>query len=681
VGKVYFVFGVHNHQPVGNFPHIFKEAYERCYLPFLNVLEKFPKIKCNIHNSGPLYDWIAENDKGYLDILKKLVKRGQVEIISGGYYEPILPLISDEDKYGQIRLMNRFIEKEYGRSPRGIWTAERVWEPYLAKAIHDCNLQYTFLDDTHFRYAGLQEKEFFGYYTSDDEGKPIFIFPISKTLRYKVPFSQAQEAIDVLNSFRRDSDILVTLFDDGEKFGLWPETFDWVYNKKWLEKFFSLLEDSASIQTITAAEAINKFSTSGIVYLPTASYEEMGEWVLEPQSYYLYEGLKNFLKSNNKFEEFKDFIRGGFFKNFYRKYPRLNYMHKRMLSLSKKLNSRMNLDKDEKILRSLWKAQTNCGYWHGVFGGFYLGHIRQAVYENLISAQNLFDRKYNKKTVTFEKEDVDLDGNEEVILKNDKLICCFSPKGGALLELSLREPPFNLINTITRREESYHKKIRDNVIKANGLSTIHETVKQKEKNLDKFLVYDKYERLGLIDHILEKNITVDDFNSQRGIYTLSNTVYDSSFREDKDAVALSYLYGNKDLNFLKKIIFSLKSGLEVIYKFNKKNILKNNYFGIEFNLSLPSLKDIFKQEESKRISLSEGSEWGESSSLVISDTFKGIAIEFSFDKADIFTSPVYSVSSSESGFEKVYQQIAILFILTNKKDSFKLSLKIERLKG
>jgi hypothetical protein len=67
--------------------------------------------------------------------------------------------------------------------------------------------------------------------------------------------------------------------------------------------------------------------------------------------------------------------------------------------------------------------------------------------------------------------------------------------------------------------------------------------------------------------------------------------------------------------------------------------------------------------------------------LVISDTFKGIAIEFSFDKADIFTSPVYSVSSSESGFEKVYQQIAILFILTNKKDSFKLSLKIERLKG
>ncbi|MFA5196679.1 MAG: 4-alpha-glucanotransferase, partial [Bacteroidales bacterium] len=148
MGKLYFIFGVHNHQPVGNFPHIFKEAYEKCYFPFLSLLEDFPKIKFCIHNSGPLYDWMKEHGKDYLELLKKMVKRGQVEVVSGGYYEPILPIVSDSDKYGQINLMNDFIKKEFSGKPCGIWTAERVWEPYLARVIGNCGLNYTFLDDT-----------------------------------------------------------------------------------------------------------------------------------------------------------------------------------------------------------------------------------------------------------------------------------------------------------------------------------------------------------------------------------------------------------------------------------------------------------------------------------------------------------------------------------------------------
>ncbi|MDD4955893.1 MAG: DUF1925 domain-containing protein, partial [Candidatus Omnitrophica bacterium] len=371
MGKLYFILGVHNHQPVGNFPHIFKEAYEKCYFPFLSILEDFPKVKFCLHNSGPLYDWMKEHGKEYLGLLKKMVKRGQVEIMSGGYYEPILPIVSDADKYGQIKLMNEFIEKEFANKPQGIWTAERVWEPYLARVIANCNLKYTFLDDTHFRFAGLRSPEFFGYYTTEDEGKPLAVFPISKTLRYKIPFSEASEAFSVLNSLRCEEDSLVTLFDDGEKFGLWPGTYDWIYNKEWLKKFLTLLSDSSDIETITAKEAFEKFQSNGIVYLPTASYEEMGEWVLEPQNFFAYEGLCDFLKANGKFDEYKDFVRGGFFRNFYQKYPRLNYMQKRMLYLSRRINAEANPDKNKKIFASLYKAQTNCGYGHGVFGGFY----------------------------------------------------------------------------------------------------------------------------------------------------------------------------------------------------------------------------------------------------------------------------------------------------------------------
>ena len=676
MGKIYFIFGIHNHQPVGNFSHVFKEAYEKCYYPFLSLMEDFPKVKFCIHNSGPLYDWMREHGKDYLNLLKKLVKRSQVEIISGGYYEPILPIVLDEDKYGQISLMNAFIEKEFGKVPQGIWTAERVWEPSLSKIINNSGLKYTFLDDTHFRFAGLNQKEFLGYYTTEDNACPISVFPISKALRYKIPFSEVDEAIGVLNSFKQEGDVLVTLFDDGEKFGLWPGTYDWVYNKEWLHKFLTRLSDSNDIETITAADAIKKFKTDGIVYLPTASYEEMGEWVLEPQDLRTYERLEEFLKNNNKFGEFNNFIRGGFFRNFYHKYKRLNYMQKRMLYLSKKINRKCDPEKDKKIFTWLYKAETNCGYWHGVFGGFYLGHIRSAVFENLINAENLFDEKYNKENISVEEADIDFDGNQEMVLKNSKLTCCFSQKGAALLEMSLRNNPINLVNTITRKEESYHRKILENVNKEGAVATIHDIVKQKDKDLDKFLIYDKYERLSLMEHLLDKNITVDDFNLQKGVYTLSDEVYEWEVKKEKQKAQIDSRYSHNGLDFSKIIELSDSCGIKTTYKFNKKNILKDYNFGIEFNISLPSPEHIFVKDKAKEIPLNQVHSWQETSSFTIIDKFKKLVLDFSFDKAEVFSMPLYSVSSSESGFEKVYQQVTLLFIFKHK-DVLKLSLDIK----
>jgi alpha-amylase len=680
MGKVYFIFGVHNHQPVGNFPHIFKEAYEKCYFPFITILENFPKIKFSLHNSGPLYDWMARHAKEYFGILDKMVKRGQVELASGGYYEPILPIISDEDKYGQIKLMNDFIKNEFSQSPGGIWTAERVWEPYLCRIINGCGLKYTFLDDTHFRYAGLNQKEFFGYYTSEDAAKPVFIFPISKSLRYKIPFSKAQEATLLLNSFRKDEDVLITLFDDGEKFGLWPNTYDWVYNKQWLRTFLSILSESDTIETITPAQAIKKFRTQGIVYLPTASYEEMGKWVLEPESFFIYEDLENFLKNSNKFEEASSFIRGGFFRNFYRKYPRLNYMQKRMLYLSRTINAKTSFAKDKKIFISLYKGETNCGYWHGVFGGFYLGHIRRAIYENLIDAENLFDKKYGIKGLKVCQDDIDLDGHKEIIVKNDKFISAISPKGGALLEFSLRNRRFNLINTITRRQESYHKKILENVDKGSGVATIHDIVKQKDKDLDKFLIYDEYERLMLVDHLLEKGINIDDFNCQSKLSSLGGEIYKIYPKISPKTASVDCRYGAKELEFTKTIEFSSLLGFKANYKFSKKNILNDYNFGIEFNISLPSLKDIFRQDKRNEFPLCEQGVFENLRSFTIVDHFTKIILDISFEESDIFTLPIYSVSSSEGGFEKVYQQLAILLILRGKRKDFNLSFAVKEVK-
>jgi alpha-amylase len=109
--KVKFLFGIHCHQPVGNFEHIFDEAYERCYLPFIQAMDGHPRIKFAIHFSGILYDWFMDKHPEFIDYLGKLVKRGQMEIITAGYYEPIISIIPEEDGIGQINMQNEFIKE------------------------------------------------------------------------------------------------------------------------------------------------------------------------------------------------------------------------------------------------------------------------------------------------------------------------------------------------------------------------------------------------------------------------------------------------------------------------------------------------------------------------------------------------------------------------------------------
>src|SRR6056297_2987757 len=95
--KVIFSFGIHNHQPVGNFDHVIEDAYQKAYFPFVEVMNEFPDIPFALHNSGILWDWISRNHKEYLEIIRGMTGRSQLEILSAGYYEPILSIIPEKD--------------------------------------------------------------------------------------------------------------------------------------------------------------------------------------------------------------------------------------------------------------------------------------------------------------------------------------------------------------------------------------------------------------------------------------------------------------------------------------------------------------------------------------------------------------------------------------------------------
>src|SRR5208282_5063423 len=133
MSKLHLILAFHNHQPVGNFDHVIENCYRKSYLPFLEALLDHPDLKVVLHYSGFLLSWIAKRHPEAIEMIKTLVASGRTEILSGGFYEPILSVLPEKDRVLQIRELSKFTKKTLGYSPKGLWLAERVWEPQMPR--------------------------------------------------------------------------------------------------------------------------------------------------------------------------------------------------------------------------------------------------------------------------------------------------------------------------------------------------------------------------------------------------------------------------------------------------------------------------------------------------------------------------------------------------------------------
>jgi len=689
--KINFAIGIHNHQPVGNFDFVFEEAYQRAYLPFLEVHEKHPSVKLAQHYSGILLEWIAEHHPEFIKRLKKFVRGGAVEMMTGGYYEPILITIPDEDKVGQINKLTQYVRDVTGYAPRGMWVAERVWEPYLPEPLAKAGVEYTALDDAHFKYAGLREQDLGGYYITESNGAVLKIFPISEKLRYTMPFRPPEESIEILRSLATEAgDRLIVFADDGEKFGVWPGTFEQCYENGWLDQFFSLLEENSDwINIMTFSEALENLNPAGRVYLPAASYREMMEWALPAHAIHEYEEFEQWLQDRGMPEENKVFIRGGFWRNFLAKYAESNNMHKRMLRGSFRLSKLMASSKAKKLQMArdhIYAGQCNCPYWHGVFGGLYLPHIRSAIYNNLIRADVEMDEIEQsaaaKKSgwTKYEFVDFDCDGHNELVVETDVINLFFAPGAGAhLFEFDFKPKAFNIIDTMTRREEGYHRKLLELAQKRreneydDGVASIHDILSVKEEGLEKYLNYDWYRRTSLVDHFLHPQTELEYFAKAQ--YGEQGDFVDHPYsvhvsKQEKDLIARFARNGHVWVGdefvpvYLSKSVTIRPKSSEISVRY----LLKNNHtkaiqlwFGTEFAFSLlagnaPDRYYIVENVDLDDNRLASTGATNDVKSIKLRDEWLGLEIEVvSAQKADIWRFPIETISMSEAGFERVYQ--------------------------
>ncbi len=445
---VRFAFALHLHQPVGNFDFVFQEHVEEVYRPLLSALHEYGTYPLTLHISGPLLDWLAEHGPAFLDEIGTRVADGQVELLASGRTEPILAALDPDDRVHQVEAMREILRARFGVQATGLWLTERVWEQDLSADLARAGIEYTLLDDRHFMAAGHEQTDLDGPFRTESGGRPLTVLPIDERLRYLIPFRPVTEIETFFEARHAEGTRAIVLGDDGEKFGGWPDTRAWVYDEGWLDDFLrsvARLCEADVIELVTTGD-VARGESCGLTYPAPGSYREMEEWTLPRPAALRIEALWA-----NSDKEMEPHLRGGHWKGFLRKYPEANRMHKATLQLSRLCRQRGDPIEARSFVQ---RAQCNDAYWHGVFGGVYLPHLRGAVWRELACAEAALR---TGEPLSFEVLDWDLDGDDEVWVHSSQFSAVISPRrGGAIESLTYFSAGANLVDVLSRRLEPYH---------------------------------------------------------------------------------------------------------------------------------------------------------------------------------------------------------------------------------
>jgi hypothetical protein len=650
---VTLVLVLHDHQPVGNFDDVVAGAYRDAYAPFLDFLERNPALRIALHTSGPLLEWLDQHEPGYLERLRARVQAGQVEPWGGGFYEPILPAIPERDRHAQILLMADWLERRFGVRPRGLWLTERVWEPGLASSLAAAGVEYTAVDDAHFVAAGFERDALWGTFLTEDQGEPVRIFPIHRELRYLIPFGEPAAIVARLAELSAEGPgHVAVLGDDGEKFGLWPGTHRLCYEQGWLARFTAAIAAEPWIRLRTPAEAVAAHEPLGLAYLPTGSYHEMQEWSLPPASQARYHAAAESLAAAGG-EHGADLLRGGHWRNFLARYPESNRLHKRMLRASRRIGAAgvRQAGRDE-AQRHLWRSQCNCPYWHGVFGGLYLPHLRSAAWRELIEAESWDARGKN-----VEVGDLDLDGTMDAVIESPASAVWISARGGRVWGLDDRRRVWNWCDTLGQRREHYHSLLERAALAsetpagAAPTASIHADIKLKEPGLvEQVAAYRTHDRDLFLDLWSEDGQADTNRSETRGMLAVEGGGI--VFRVDESAAPA----------IEKGFRLAADGPLEVRYVLSSTRP-RSGTLTVEINAAIhvPAAEDRWIEVDGRRADPPEPHATARHTavrSAAFVDAWAGRRLDVSTDReATLARAPIDTVSLSESGAERVFQGV------------------------
>jgi hypothetical protein len=446
------ILGSHEHVPYGTGDDEFERIYRLRLKPFISALYKFPKVPAALHYSGVLLHWIERNHPEFFMLIEDLISRKQVELMGGGFYEPLMPFLAPPDRIAQIEMMTTYLRKQFGKRPQGCWLPGFAWEQSLVGTLNACGMSYTFLDEEQFNAAGMSAPR--RPVISEEQGKLVMVFPILS--RFSGTFSW-KDAPSVLRRLQEEA--------AGELVSLFPRYFFSETESPDLEihRFFEALSGAASFIEFTSPSR----------YLKN---------LREPEKVYF--SASSAFQAESPAERDAAPPAGFLPRRFLIRYPEANGIYSKMI-FTQVLIHQLRGDKSRKraAREELLKAQGGDVFCHLGDGGIYNNALRKTAYRALLGVERITREKgvFIPSLLAF---DFDLDGEEEYLFQDHNVNCYVSPRGAGIFELDYLPKSWNYLDTLARRWEPYTEKLP---------------------------LEDSYRRGAFLDRIVSPDFTLRDF--------------------------------------------------------------------------------------------------------------------------------------------------------------------------
>jgi hypothetical protein len=287
------------------------------------------------------------------------------------------------------------------------------------------------------------------------------------------------------------------------------------------------------------------------------------------------------------------------------------------------------------VFEELLRSQCCCGYWHGVFGGIYLPHLRDAV-----NLGNIYAEKQLSDGIC-QIEDL-------YILKNSNMAVSIEKKAGSLQSIDLFDKNINIINAFSRKPEFYHKDIDSEVFYDNSQrNSFTDRILSEELDSDKYIkrMYGDQSDIFIKDYFL------------KGIY---NDKYEKISAECQSECFIQ----NKIADLKISKVFHIKDkSLIADYEWEIKDIESDNdYLTVELNFH-----NIFGVEPQ----VIYGKEF-------ILNSSYNINLKVNCDNSHkIILVPVYTVSNNHQKIENIQQCYTAVIQIPLKNKNCRIAITIE----
>ncbi|MDR1869678.1 MAG: DUF1926 domain-containing protein [Treponema sp.] len=408
--KLNLILGSHAHVPSGSPECEFERVYEKKIRPFVSNLYRYSNIQAVLHYSGVLLYWVERTHPEFFMLIEDMVTRKQAEILGGGFYEPMFPLIPPQDRIGQIELFTTYLRKHFGKRPLGCWIPAMAWEQHLAASLCACDMNYTFLSQRQFSQAGMSGAELYSPCISEDQGKIVVIFPVSLSVEEELANkSFSQVFVELKNKIDEETGSqggrIVTVFPENVSSAP-EEAPDTAWNR-----FFEEISLSENIlETVLPAKVLKNQKTYKKASFPNSSSLE------------------------NDFSP----------RRFLIDHCEANGIYSKMI-FANVLISQLKGDKERKqnAREELWKAQDSFLFTPG--GGQIRHELRKAAYSSLLRAERL-SREKGKFISSLIQYDFDFDNVKEYLFQDARINCYIQQQGAGIFELDYLPKDWNYMD-------------------------------------------------------------------------------------------------------------------------------------------------------------------------------------------------------------------------------------------